>query len=125
MAVSYQLVIDCAAPETLARFWAEALHYVVAPPPPGYDTWDDFYRSIGVPDEEFGEQVKAIVQAADGVVGDDALAARLVAHCRQLLAGYKAPRSVDFVAEVPRSAAGKIVKGPLREPYWAGHDRRI
>ena len=54
MTVSYQLVIDCASPETLARFWAEALHYVVAPPPPGFDTWDDFYRSIGVPDDELG-----------------------------------------------------------------------
>ena len=54
MAVSYQLVIDCASPGTLARFWAEALHYVVAPPPPGFDTWDDFYRSIGVPEEELG-----------------------------------------------------------------------
>ena len=54
MAVSYQLVIDCASPETLARVWAEALHYVVAPPPAGFDTWDAFYRSIGVPDEELG-----------------------------------------------------------------------
>ena len=54
MAVSYQLVIDCSSPETLARFWAEALHYVVAPPPDGFDSWDTFYRSIGVPEEELG-----------------------------------------------------------------------
>jgi hypothetical protein len=52
MPVSYQLVIDCASPETLAHFWAEALHYVIAPAPPGFDSWDDFYRSIGVPDDE-------------------------------------------------------------------------
>ena len=52
MAVSYQLVIDCTSPEPLAQFWAEALHYVIAPPPDGFDSWDDFYRSIGVPDEE-------------------------------------------------------------------------
>ncbi len=52
MPVSYQLVIDCTSPDPLARFWAEALHYVVAPPPPGFDSWDDFYRSIGVPEEE-------------------------------------------------------------------------
>ena len=52
MAVSYQLVIDCTSPEPLAQFWAEALHYVLAPPPDGFDSWDDFYRSIGVPDEE-------------------------------------------------------------------------
>jgi len=52
--VSYQLVIDCTSPEPLARFWAEALHYVIAPPPPGFDSWDDFYRSIGVPEAELG-----------------------------------------------------------------------
>ena len=54
MAVSYQLVIDCTSPEPLAHFWAEALHYVIAPPPPGFDSWDDFYRSIGVPEAELG-----------------------------------------------------------------------
>lgn len=54
MAVSFQLVIDCTSPEPLARFWAEALHYVVSPPPPGFDSWDDFYRSIGVPEAELG-----------------------------------------------------------------------
>ena len=54
MAVSYQLVIDCSSPEPLALFWAEALHYVIAPPPAGFDSWDDFYRSIGVPDDELG-----------------------------------------------------------------------
>lgn len=54
MAVAYQLVIDCAAPEPLARFWAAALRYVVAVPPPGFDSWDDFYRSIGVPEDELG-----------------------------------------------------------------------
>ena len=54
MAVSYQLAIDCASPEPLARFWAEALHYVIAPPPAGFESWDDFYRSIGVPEDELG-----------------------------------------------------------------------
>ncbi len=54
MAVSYQLVIDCTSPEPLARFWAEALHYVIAPPPPGFDSWDGWYRSVGVPENELG-----------------------------------------------------------------------
>jgi hypothetical protein len=54
MAVSYQLVIDCTSPDPLARFWAEALHYVIAPPPDGFDSWDDFFRSIGVPEDELG-----------------------------------------------------------------------
>lgn len=50
MTVSYQLVIDCMTPEPPAHFWAAALHYVIAPPPTGFDSWDDFYRSIGVPE---------------------------------------------------------------------------
>lgn len=54
MPVSYQLVIDCADPGPMARFWTEALGYVVAPPPGGFDTWDDWYRSVGVPEEELG-----------------------------------------------------------------------
>jgi len=54
MAVTYQLVIDCASPELLAVFWAEALHYVPAPPPSGFDSWDAYLRSIGVPEAELG-----------------------------------------------------------------------
>ncbi len=60
MAVSYQLVIDCTSAEPLALFWAEALHYAVAPPPPGFDSWDDFFRSIGVPEDELGHGVDII-----------------------------------------------------------------
>ena len=61
MAVSYQFVIDCTSPETLAHFWAEALHYVIAPPPSGFASWDDFYRSIGVPEDELGVGADSIV----------------------------------------------------------------
>ena len=58
---------------------------------------------IGVPDDEFGEQVKAIVELADGVEpSDDVAAASSIAYCRELLAGYKVPRSIDFVDELPR-----------------------
>jgi len=49
----------------------------------------------------------------------------LIAHCRELLAGYKAPRSVDFVGHIPRTGTGKIQKAPLRAPYWEGQQRRI
>jgi len=80
---------------------------------------------IGVPDDEFGEQVKAIVALADGVEPSADETHRLIAHCRGLLAGYKAPKTIDYVGEIPRSEAGKIQKRPLREPYWAGRDRRI
>lgn len=80
---------------------------------------------IGVPDEEYGENVKAIVRVKDGVAASDALAGELMAHCRTLLAGYKAPRSVDFVDAIPRSAAGKIQKASLRAPYWKDAGRKI
>ncbi|MEY3033463.1 MAG: hypothetical protein RLZ86_85 [Actinomycetota bacterium] len=80
---------------------------------------------IGVPDDEFGESVKAIVQLAEGRVASDELAGELIAHCRELLAGYKAPRSVDFIGLIPRTGTGKIQKAPLRAPYWEGRERRI
>jgi long-chain acyl-CoA synthetase len=80
---------------------------------------------IGVPDDEFGEQVKAVVQVAEGVEPSAELGERLVAYCREHLAGYKAPRSIDFIDEIPRTGTGKILKKPLREPYWAGSDRKI
>ena len=80
---------------------------------------------IGVPDDEFGESVKAIVQLADGRTASGSLADELIAHCRRLLAGYKAPRSVDFIDAIPRTGTGKIQKAPLRAPYWEGRQRRI
>jgi hypothetical protein len=61
MAVTFQLTIDCADADRMARFWAEALHYTFAPPPAGFDTWDDWYRSVGVPDEELGQGEDRIV----------------------------------------------------------------
>jgi hypothetical protein len=54
MAVRYQLVIDCANPEVLARFWAAALGYEFAPPPAGFDSWDDYGRDIGLPESYLG-----------------------------------------------------------------------
>jgi catechol 2,3-dioxygenase-like lactoylglutathione lyase family enzyme len=52
MSVHYQLVIDCADPDRLARFWADALGYELAPPPTGFATWNDYYRDLGIPEEE-------------------------------------------------------------------------
>jgi hypothetical protein len=54
MPVRFQLVIDCADPDRLARFWAAALGYDIEPPPAGFATWDDYYRDLGVPEEELG-----------------------------------------------------------------------
>ena len=77
---------------------------------------------IGVPDDEFGESVKAIVQLRPHAA---ASAEELIAFCSERLAGYKKPRSVDFVDELPRDAAGKLLKRKLREGYWAGAGRSI
>jgi long-chain acyl-CoA synthetase len=72
---------------------------------------------IGVPDPEMGEQVKAVVQLRDGVEPSDELAADLISHVRDRVAHFKAPRSVDFVDELPRSATGKLVKRTLQARY--------
>ncbi len=72
---------------------------------------------IGVPDHEMGEQVKAVVQVAAGHEPSDALATELIEHVRASIARYKAPRSVDFTDELPRTAPGKLVKGELRKRY--------
>ncbi|QUQ66821.1 long-chain-fatty-acid--CoA ligase [Kutzneria sp. CA-103260] len=70
---------------------------------------------IGVPDDRWGESIKAVVQPADGQTVDPE---QLVAFARERLAGYKVPRTVDVVAEMPRNATGKILKKVLRQPYW-------
>ncbi|MEV0402081.1 AMP-binding protein [Actinoallomurus sp. NPDC050550] len=80
---------------------------------------------FGVPDEEYGEQVKAVVQPEDGHTASPELAEELIAFCRASLAGYKAPRSVDFVTDLPRTPTGKLYKRLIREPYWSGHGTRI
>ena len=80
---------------------------------------------FGVPNEEFGEEVKAVVVAAPGTVVGEELAAALIAHCREHLAGYKAPKSVDFEADLPRQETGKLYKRKLRDRYWEGHERQI
>jgi acyl-CoA synthetase (AMP-forming)/AMP-acid ligase II len=77
---------------------------------------------IGVPDDEFGESVKAVVQLR---VGMDATADELTTFAGERLAGYKKPRSVDFIDELPRDAAGKLLKRMVRDRYWAGAGRKI
>jgi len=80
---------------------------------------------FGVPNEEFGEEVKAAVELAPGHAPGEPLAEELIAHCREHLAGYKAPRSVDFEEALPRYPTGKLYKRILRDRYWEGVDRRI
>ena len=80
---------------------------------------------IGVPNEEWGEEVKAVVQPADGVDATPALAEALLTHCRSQLAGFKVPRSLDFRDELPRYPTGKLYKRLLRDEYWQGRERSI
>ena len=80
---------------------------------------------FGIPDDDMGEQIKAVVQPLDGVAGDDALRASIVEHIQQRLGKYKWPRSIDFVDELPREPTGKLLKRKLRDPYWEGRDRAI
>ncbi|OBH66269.1 acyl-CoA synthetase [Mycobacterium colombiense] len=79
---------------------------------------------FGVPNEEFGEEVKAVVQPADGVVPGPELAAELVEYCRAHLAGYKCPRTVEFDT-LPRDPNGKLYKRRIRDRYWQGRVSRI
>jgi long-chain acyl-CoA synthetase len=77
---------------------------------------------FGIPDEEFGEGVCAVVQSSPGASLTEA---EVRAWLRGSVAGYKVPRRVDFHAELPREDSGKIFKRKLREPYWEGLERRI
>jgi long-chain acyl-CoA synthetase len=77
---------------------------------------------IGVPNEDWGEELKAVVQLKPGARAD---ADDVIDFCRERLADYKRPRSVDFVAEVPRNPSGKLLKREIRAPYWEGRERRV
>jgi long-chain acyl-CoA synthetase len=80
---------------------------------------------FGIPHADWGEEVKAVIEPAAGVPGDDPLRGEILAFCADRLARYKTPRTIDFIAEMPRDPNGKLYKRKLRDPYWAGRDRQI
>jgi len=80
---------------------------------------------FGIPNEEWGEEIKAVIQPADGIEPGPALAEELMAFAAERLARFKLPRSIDFAAELPRLDTGKLYKRFLRDPYWEGRERKI
>ena len=80
---------------------------------------------FGIPNPEWGEEVKAVVEPVAGVKGDAALADELIQYCGERLAKFKVPRSVDFIEQMPRDPNGKLYKRKLRDPYWAGQSKAI
>jgi long-chain acyl-CoA synthetase len=81
--------------------------------------------TVGVPNDEWGEEVKSVVQLEAGRSGDAALAAELIAFAKSRLPGFKTPRSIDFVTDLPRLPSGKIQRRLVRAPYWAGRSKQI
>jgi acyl-CoA synthetase (AMP-forming)/AMP-acid ligase II len=77
---------------------------------------------IGVPDERWGEAVKAIIVLKPDQQPSEA---EILAHARERIAGYKLPKSIDFVDALPRTPSGKILKRELRVRYWQGQEQRV
>jgi acyl-CoA synthetase (AMP-forming)/AMP-acid ligase II len=77
---------------------------------------------IGVPDATWGEAVKAVIVLKPGA---ETTAEELIAFARTRIAGYKVPKSIDFIAALPRNPAGKLLKRELRQPYWEGRERQV
>ena len=82
---------------------------------------------VGVPSDEWGEEVRAVVQLEAAALGrpEDELISEILDRCRAELSGDQVPRGVDRVASLPRTETGKLARREIREPYWAGRDRRV
>jgi len=81
--------------------------------------------TVGVPDAEWGEAVKAVVQLAPGLQPTPELAAEILSFARGQLAGFKVPRTLDFTDDLPRTESGKVLRGEIRARYWRGRERAI
>jgi long-chain acyl-CoA synthetase len=81
--------------------------------------------TIGIPNEEWGEEVRTVVQLNPGLEPTDELAAGIIDFARERLPHYKCPRQIDFAHDLPRLPTGKIQRRQVRDPYWAGRDRQI
>ena len=80
---------------------------------------------FGIPNDDWGEEVKAVIQPDEGVAPDEAFRERIYAFCKDHIAKFKTPRTIDFIEEMPRDPNGKLYKRKLRDPYWEGQERQI
>ncbi len=80
---------------------------------------------FGIPHEDWGEEVKAVIEPAEGIEANDALADEILAYCTDKLAKFKTPKTIDFTNEMPRDPNGKLYKRKLRDPYWEGVQRAL
>jgi long-chain acyl-CoA synthetase len=80
---------------------------------------------FGIPDDDWGEQIKAVIEPAPGAEPGPALAEEILAYCRERLASFKCPKTIDFTLALPRDPNGKLYKRKLRDPYWQGRERAI
>ena len=80
---------------------------------------------FGIPHDDWGEEVKAVIEPAEGVEANDELAAEILAFCADKLAKFKTPKTIDFTNEMPRDPNGKLYKRKLRDPYWEGVQRAL
>jgi long-chain acyl-CoA synthetase len=81
--------------------------------------------AFGVPHPDWGEEVKAVIEPGPGAEPGPELAEDILAFCADRLARFKTPKSIDFIAEMPRDPNGKLYKRKLRDPYWQGRERAI
>jgi long-chain acyl-CoA synthetase len=80
---------------------------------------------FGIPHEDWGEEIKAVVEPAVGVEPGAALTEELLAFCTERMGKFKIPKSIDYTNEMPRDPSGKLYKRKLRDPYWEGRSRAI
>ena len=81
--------------------------------------------TVGVPSDEWGEDVKSVVQLKEGFEQDQAMVANLIGFCKEHLPGFKSPKTIDFIDDLPRLPSGKIQRRLVRAPYWEGRDKQI
>jgi long-chain acyl-CoA synthetase len=80
---------------------------------------------FGIPHEDWGEEVKAVIEPAEGIEANDELAREILDFCSDKLARFKTPKTIDFTNEMPRDPNGKLYKRKLRDPYWEGVQRSL